>query len=52
VALAWLLQRSPVMVPIPGTHQLAHADDNLDAAWLTLGADDVAAVDAVMAGAG
>jgi pyridoxine 4-dehydrogenase len=50
VALAWLLQRSPMMVPIPGTSKLAHVDDNLDAAWLTLSAEDVAAVDAAMAG--
>ncbi len=36
IAVAWLLAHSPVMVPIPGTSQLAHADDNLDAAWLEL----------------
>jgi aryl-alcohol dehydrogenase-like predicted oxidoreductase len=48
VALAWLLQRSPMMVPIPGTSRLGHADDNLDAAWLTLSADDLVAVDAAL----
>jgi pyridoxine 4-dehydrogenase len=45
VATAWLLQRSPVIVPIPGTAKLPHADDNVDAAWLALGADDVELLD-------
>jgi aryl-alcohol dehydrogenase-like predicted oxidoreductase len=31
VALAWLLQRSPVIVPIPGTSELAHLEENLGA---------------------
>jgi pyridoxine 4-dehydrogenase len=31
VALAWLLRRSPVMVPIPGTKSLAHLRDNIGA---------------------
>jgi pyridoxine 4-dehydrogenase len=31
VALAWLLRRSPVMVPIPGTKSLAHLSDNISA---------------------
>jgi aryl-alcohol dehydrogenase-like predicted oxidoreductase len=42
VAIAWLLQRSPVMTPIPGTSQLTHAHANVDAAWLHLTAQDVA----------
>jgi len=41
IALAWLLRRSPVMVPIPGTSSGAHLDENLAAATLTLDADDV-----------
>ena len=45
VALAWLLQRSPVMLPIPGTSQLGHAADNIDAAWLELSADELARLD-------
>jgi len=45
VALAWLLQRSPVMLPIPGTSQLVHADQNVDAAWLELGAEELARLD-------
>jgi pyridoxine 4-dehydrogenase len=36
LALAWLLRRSPVVVPIPGTSSLAHLEDNLGAADLTL----------------
>jgi aryl-alcohol dehydrogenase-like predicted oxidoreductase len=29
VALAWLLRRSPVMLPIPGTSQVAHLEENV-----------------------
>jgi len=36
VALAWLLKRSPVMLPIPGTSKLAHLEENAGAADLTL----------------
>jgi pyridoxine 4-dehydrogenase len=36
LALAWLLQRSPVMVPIPGTSSLAHLEENVGAAKLQL----------------
>lgn len=36
VALAWLLQRSPVMLPIPGTGSMAHLKENCDAALVTL----------------
>lgn len=32
IALAWLLQRSPVMLPIPGTSSVAHLEENLQAA--------------------
>jgi pyridoxine 4-dehydrogenase len=46
VAIAWLLRHSPVMVPIPGTSSLAHADDNIDAAFVQLSDDDVALLDA------
>jgi pyridoxine 4-dehydrogenase len=34
LALAWLLQRSPVMLPIPGTSSLAHLEENMGAAKL------------------
>ena len=36
LALAWLLRRSPVMLPIPGTSSVAHLEDNLAAASLEL----------------
>jgi len=36
VALAWLLRRSPVMLPIPGTSNLAHLEENVRTAELTL----------------
>jgi pyridoxine 4-dehydrogenase len=36
IAIAWLLQRSPVMLPIPGTGSLAHLDENLAAADIEL----------------
>ncbi len=34
VALAWLLHRSPTMVPIPGTKTIAHLEDNVSSAHL------------------
>lgn len=40
VALAWLLQRSPVMLPIPGTGNIAHLEENMKSATLKLTADD------------
>lgn len=40
VALAWLLRRSPVMVPIPGTSSVAHLEENLAASTLRLGDDE------------
>jgi pyridoxine 4-dehydrogenase len=36
VALAWLLQRSPVMLPIPGTSRVRHLEENVEAAGLKL----------------
>jgi pyridoxine 4-dehydrogenase len=36
VGLAWLLRRSPVMLPIPGTSAVAHLEENLLAASLRL----------------
>jgi aryl-alcohol dehydrogenase-like predicted oxidoreductase len=47
VALAWLLQRSPNILPIPGTSSIAHLHDNISAAELTLSTDDVAELDAI-----
>ncbi len=42
LALAWLLRRSPVMLPIPGTSTVAHLEDNLAAASLELSDDEFA----------
>ena len=45
VALAWLLQKSPVILPIPGTKSVDHLTENLGAAQLTLSDDDMAKLD-------
>jgi pyridoxine 4-dehydrogenase len=42
IAIAWLLRRSPVMLPIPGTSSVAHLEENLGAAAIALSDDDVA----------
>src|SRR5665213_2438498 len=42
VALAWLLARSPMMLPIPGTSSIEHLEENVAAAALRLTADEVA----------
>lgn len=42
VALAWILQSSPVNLPIPGTGSIAHLEDNLGGAGLTLTDADLA----------
>ena len=42
LALAWLLHRSPVMLPIPGTSSVAHLEDNMRAAQLELTDDEIA----------
>jgi pyridoxine 4-dehydrogenase len=41
VAIAWLLQRSPVILPIPGTSSIAHLDENVAAARLRLSAEEI-----------
>jgi pyridoxine 4-dehydrogenase len=45
VALAWLLHRSPVMLPIPGTGSVAHVEENLGAAGLQLTDEEFAELD-------
>jgi pyridoxine 4-dehydrogenase len=49
LALAWLLKRSPVMLPIPGTSSIAHLEENTDAAALaaSLTDEEFAALDAL-----
>ena len=44
IALAWLLARSPQVLPIPGTSSIAHFDENLAAAEITLDEKDLAAL--------
>lgn len=46
VALAWLLQRSPVILPIPGTGSVAHLEENVAAAELRLTPEEAARLDA------
>jgi aryl-alcohol dehydrogenase-like predicted oxidoreductase len=44
IAIAWLLARSPVMLPIPGTSSRAHLEENWAAQGIRLGAEEVAAI--------
>lgn len=46
VALAWLLHRSPVIVPIPGTSSVAHLEANVAATDISLAETEMAALDA------
>ncbi len=45
IALAWLLMRSPVMLPIPGTGKVAHLEENVGAAGMELTAEEFAELD-------
>jgi pyridoxine 4-dehydrogenase len=47
VALAWLLERSPVMLPIPGTSSIAHLEENVAAAKLKLAPEEWKAINAL-----
>jgi pyridoxine 4-dehydrogenase len=47
VALAWLLQRSPVMLPIPGTSSIAHVEENVAAAKIKLTPAEWKSIDAI-----
>ncbi len=51
LALAWLLQRSPVMVPIPGTSSLAHLEENMASAKLQLTPAEWKAIEELAKGA-
>ncbi len=45
VAIAWLLQRAPVVLPIPGTSRVKHLEENVQAAGLRLTAEEYRALD-------
>ena len=47
VALAWLLERSPLMLPIPGTSSVPHLEENIAAAKLKLTPEEWKAIDAL-----
>ncbi len=49
VALAWLLEQKPWIVPIPGTTKLHRLDENLGAAGVTLSAEELREIDAASA---
>jgi len=44
IAIAWLLGRSPAMLPIPGTSSVTHLEENMAAASIVLSADELAAL--------
>ncbi len=45
IALAWTLKRSPVMLPIPGTSKVAHLEENVAAASISLSDEEFGALD-------
>ncbi|MFC6731465.1 MULTISPECIES: aldo/keto reductase [unclassified Haladaptatus] len=45
IALAWLLQHSPVMLPIPGTSSVTHLEENVAASEISLSDDEIARLD-------
>ena len=47
VAIAWLLQRSPVMLPIPGTSSIEHLEENVAAGAIRLSDDEMRELEAV-----
>lgn len=51
VALAWLLARSPAMLPIPGTSSLAHLEENIAGAFLELAPHEIERLDGISTGA-
>ena len=51
ISIAWLLQRSPVMLPIPGTSKGSHLEENVAAAGVRLSAEEWAEVEKVAGGA-
>jgi pyridoxine 4-dehydrogenase len=47
LALAWMLKRSPVMLPIPGTGKVKHLEENVAAAAIKLSDDEFATLDRI-----
>ncbi|HWG19835.1 MAG TPA: aldo/keto reductase [Terracidiphilus sp.] len=50
LSLAWLLKRSPVLLPIPGTSNIGHLEENIAAASLNIDADQWQEIEAALAG--
>jgi aryl-alcohol dehydrogenase-like predicted oxidoreductase len=46
LSVAWLLHRSPVMLPIPGTSSVAHLEENMKAAEITLSDKEMQEIEA------
>ena len=44
IALAWLLARSPVVLPIPGTSNVRHVEENIAAAAISLSVEEMGAL--------
>ena len=49
LSIAWLLHKSPVMVPIPGTSSLAHLEENMKAAELSLSPEEMQEIETAVA---
>ena len=47
LSIAWLLHRSPVMLPIPGTSSIAHLEENLKAAEILLSDTELREIESV-----
>jgi aryl-alcohol dehydrogenase-like predicted oxidoreductase len=41
IAIAWLLARSPIVLPIPGTSKVSHLEENVAAASIALSGEDL-----------
>jgi aryl-alcohol dehydrogenase-like predicted oxidoreductase len=52
IALAWLLARSPVMLPIPGTGSVEHLEENLAASAIELGGEEMRRLERLASGRG
>ena len=46
LSIAWLLHRSPVMIPIPGTSSVAHLEENMKAASVSLSPEEMQEIEA------